>query len=155
MVNCAMEHTRQALRFYLLTGQLLPAAVGSLTMFSLLPKFKGGRSRNDSCFHSISSRLLTKRTMEHNGDFVAGAVSVLRTHIQKLNRLVIGNRVSIMIEDPCIVSLSNPSVVDAIRASCPWTMSWKNCLDYMAIVEFHSLARASSAPRDRVHFGYV
>eukprot|EP01031_Cornospumella_fuschlensis_P032672 gene32672-39501_t len=132
------------------TSELSPV----LDDVSLPPKFKGGRSRNDSCFHSISSRLLTKRTMEHNGDFVAGAVSVLRTHIQKWNRLVIGKRVSIKIEDPCIVSLSYPSVVDAIRASCPWTMSWNNCLDYMSIEEFHSLARACSAPSDTVHFGY-
>jgi hypothetical protein len=39
-----------------------------------------------------------------------------------------------------------------IRALQPYTMSWSNVCDYYHPAEFHSMARACSAPNDTVHY---
>ena len=112
-------------------------------------------SRNESCFHSITINILAKSAKKCDGDFVGGAISILREKIGLLKDRIAKNLVRISINDhPAMVCLSNPKVINEIRLLCPYSISWNNCLDYMSIKDFHRLARACSAPRDTVHFGY-
>jgi hypothetical protein len=153
VVNSTLKSTRETLSFYFLTGQLLPASVGSLTMFSLPHKFKSSRSRNESCFYSLNRTDLLRHVGESN-DFVAGAISLLRQNINRLHGWVIQKLVRITVERPTFVSLSNTSTVSKIKQLSPWTISWNNCLDYWSIDDFHRLARACSAEENTVHYGY-
>ena len=150
VVNSALKSSRNCLMEYFLTGQLLSATVGSIVMF----KSPIGRSRNESCFHSLNFKDLIDATKEHKNDFVSGAISLLRQGIIRLNNYVIRGLVVIKIEPPTIVSLDVPCVVEKIRCMKPYTISWNNCLDYMTIKDFHRLAKACSAPEDTIHYGY-
>ena len=138
VVNSALKSSRNSLIEYFLTGQLLPATVGSIVMF----KSPVGRSRNESCFHSLNFKDLIDATKKHKNDFVSGAISLFREGIIRLNNNVIGGLVVIKIEPPSTVSLDFPGVIEKIRCMKPYTMSWNNCLDYMSIKDFHGLAKA-------------
>jgi hypothetical protein len=154
VVNSSKLNTRNKLCQYFLTGQLLPATVGSIAMFCLPLKYEGARSRNESCFHSLDLPQLVFHTKGNNDDFVAGAIALLRKKIKKLNSLVLNHFVTIKIEPPTMVSLDFPKAISKISAMNPYSISWNNCLDYFPISEFHRLARAISGPEDTVHYGY-
>jgi hypothetical protein len=154
VVNVSIKSSRQTLTHYFLTGQLLEASMGSIVMFELPEKFKFGRSRNESVFHSLDMTKLARSTKQNKGDFVQGALSLLRSQISKVHDLVLRGLVSITMEPPSRVSLDNPQIISKISSLNPFTMSWNNCLDYMTIQDFHRLAKACSAPEDTIHFGY-
>jgi hypothetical protein len=89
-----------------------------------------------------------------SGDFVLGAISLLKEAIGKLNKLVRNEKISIIIQQPTYVSLENKKVIKEISAENPDWVSWNNCLDYMKISDFHKLAKLCSAPSNTIHLGY-
>jgi hypothetical protein len=152
VVNCLQEHHRETLLHYFLTGEIMESSVGSVTMFCLPPTLNG-RSRNESCFHSVTLKDLADYTREH-GDFVVAITEIFRDRIGRLKNDIDQNRISIEIKPPAVVSLENKDVISEIQSLEPYTISWNNCLDYMTVKDFHLLARFCSASENTVHYAY-
>jgi hypothetical protein len=151
--NCLTE-SRNSLTFYFITGQLLDASVGSVVMFQLPEHLKFKRSIDESVFHSLDLKTMVFHAKQNGGDFVKGAVSILRVAIGELNKKVRTGSISIKIVSPTFISINNTKVVKEISSLKPHWISWNNCLDYMTIADFHRLARSCSGPSDTIHFGY-
>ena len=150
-VNTIDPKARLELTKYFLTGQLLDSDFGSVVMFNLPLCDLPCRSRNESCFHSVDFQKLVNAAKSHNGDFVAGVVSLFRARIQRLKSWIDTNMVSIQIEPPTVVTMTQAA---RIKSLDPYSISWNNCVDYMTTKDFHRLARACSADEDTVHYGY-
>jgi hypothetical protein len=151
--NC-LTTSRNSLTFYFLTGQLLDASVGSVVMFQLPQRWKFKRSRNESVFHSLDIKSTAFHAKQNCGDFVKGAVSLLRVAIGDLNKKIRRGSISIRIVSPTFVSVKNTKVVNEISSLKPDWISWNNCLDYMTMADFHQLARSCSGPSNTIHLGY-
>jgi hypothetical protein len=155
VLNALQETNRAHLADYFLTGQLLDATVGSVTMFGLPENCKSARARNESVFHSMDyHQLLQVAHTRTKGDLVNACVVLLREKIARLLQWVWDGQVRLTIQPPTVVSIQNRHIIDEIHAWKPWTMSWNNVCDYMPVEMFHTMARRCSSAEDTVHFAY-
>lgn len=120
-------------------------------MFIRSPSDLPRRSRNESCFQYVDLQKLVSAAKAHNGEFVAGVISLFRARIQRLKTWVDTKMVSIQIEPRNAVTISQASKIKSLN---PHSISWNNCLDYMTTKDFHLLARACSTDEGTVHYGY-
>ncbi|KAJ2997985.1 hypothetical protein HDV02_004987 [Globomyces sp. JEL0801] len=154
VVNALKLESRNTLSQYFLSGQLLPGTVASIAMFEAPTSLRSSRSRNESVFHSLDYSQLIDATKKSNNNFVSGAISILRSKIARLNKLIVSGKVNVVVKPPAIISPAFPKVIKEISSLNPYSISWNNCLDYLPREKFHTLARACSAAEDTIHFGY-
>ncbi|KAF0691737.1 Aste57867_17093 [Aphanomyces stellatus] len=154
IANSIEARHRAYLTDYFLTGELLDASVGSVTLCCLPPMFESTSHTNESALASIDATQLLAAAVASNGDVVAAFVRLRRRHIGLLQRHLLAGHVVIDIRPPAQPLVSSPSwLLDELAAHLPTTMSWGNAIDRMSPKALHELAQRCGAIRT-LHGGW-
>ena len=151
IVNFLKMEDRLALSTFILTGQLLEADVGSITMFSIPSHEKVQRALREYFMYCIDERALFEER-KRNSDIIAAAVACLRTSISRLRTLINQREVTVVIHHQSL-SLENHDLLSSISSLNPLSISWSNVCDYFSPKDFHKMARACSS-NETIHFAY-
>jgi hypothetical protein len=152
VLNATRLGDRVELMSYFLTGQLLNADCGSITMFSS-SNLSTFRARDESLFHHLKITdyisLADKET-----SLVDAASQIVLERIINLKDAVKEKVLKIEILPPAVVSPENAEVITKIAALKPTTIAWGNIVDYMDTKVFHKLAKQCSHSKKTVHIGH-
>jgi len=150
VANFVRKEHRTAMWVYLLSGQVLHADVGSVTMFAD-PDPEVDRSMSESFLQTLPFEELHHCMEERGLDPVQAGVEILRARLAQLAQAVRLGQVDIQVRLGAVVAEDKP-LLKHIAALRPDTMSWSNVPDYITPPSrFHTLAAACSSP-STIHY---
>ena len=146
------KNDRLALCLYSVTGQLLPADAGSVTMFSI-PSGSGEIALEENFLQSIQPQLLYAARRAGSPDIVQAGIGILRSGILSLANVIRSGKLAIELRYARVEPESS-AVLASIRDLSPWTILWSNVPDYYAKRDFHRMARVCSPAEDTMHVAH-
>ena len=151
IANLMKKDDRLALASFILTGQLLEADVGSITMFSLPVTERIHRALEEFFIYSIDEVSVFKKRKE-TPDIISAALACLRSSISRLRTLISSQNVYVVIHHQSL-SPKDHVLLHSIASLNPSSISWSNVCDYFSHCDFHSMAKECSTP-NTIHFAY-
>jgi hypothetical protein len=145
------KQDRMAYCSYILTGQLLSATVGSVTMFAI-PKGYGDTALDLNFLQTIWFPTLAEEWLKQS-DVISAGIAIILNRISSWQQLILRNELTISVHHKRVTT-ENPAVLSEIAALKPSSMSWSNVPDYMHPSEFFSMAKACSASEKSIHYLY-
>ncbi|EQC42502.1 hypothetical protein SDRG_00235 [Saprolegnia diclina VS20] len=143
----ASPNDRMSALEYALTGQLLGADVGSVTMSGVPSSHPSSRACMESIFHAVdvdaflslhvTSRAPGRTLMDACADY-------LRSRIARLQHHLVSGFVVVEIWPPTTLRARDTLELQLIKAYEPHSISWGNVGDYMSQASFHAMAKACS-----------
>ncbi|KAJ3414937.1 hypothetical protein HDV05_005886 [Chytridiales sp. JEL 0842] len=147
--NLKSEDDRATFTTYLLTGQLLDAQVGNITMFTS-PNPKTKLSFNENFLQCIPLPTLVEYRKE-TSSFVEAGIAYLLERIEHISKHVSEGSIQIHLYNKN--QLTHPKTLAEIQALQPSAISWSSSIvDHQTPSDFFSLARKASEGLTCVHY---
>ena len=128
----------------------MATATGSVVMFDCPAELSPPLPRDESVFSVLSIVDIVKVKSANQTLFACA-----QQHLHALTtRLISRAKKGEITVELRVGAVEEAEVVADISELKPWTMNWRNSLDYMSPSQFHAIAKACAKHGDTLHFGY-